>query len=341
MKDKAAEMYKAFHENVDDIIAQQDTKRRKKDQRRIREIRRLMAKSPLGKKLLDWADANNIRIEMDHQTEAGGYYYQGYRIVALSARSSNEQLVGTLAHEIRHAWQDFHGMLPSLTQDWNKLQSVGDYITQIKFVEADAFAVGESVLRSVSAKRRQEMKEEMVLQLSEKEIDPMTFSEPLKDEEAPELLAKRFTQFFNDSWRRNFYEDRSLKIYAKNIGVADIKIPCGSGEYINEKTKPAIYQDGLDLHDFRQIRLLGELLGRGNYMDYLPAEMSVMPLYRSLQSIQRIRKAEQRQQKYVGGDLRTVLNTGKTLPGRKPTLRNNNNLLYSYVKHLHKQCRMG
>jgi len=334
-------MIKAFHENVDDVLAAQDPARRKKDKARIRDIRRLMAKSPLGKELLKWADANNIRIEMDHQTQAGGYYYQGYKIVALSARNSNEQLVGTLAHEIRHAWQDSHGMIPSLTQDWNKLQSAGDYITQIKFIEADAFAVGETVRQTVAAKRRREMKEEWVLQFPEKDIDPLIFNAAVKDEETPEILAQRFTQFFNDPWRRNFYEDRCLKVYAKNIGVPDIKIPCGSGEYYNEKTKPAIHQNGMDLQDPQQIRLLGELPGKGNYMDHLPAEMSALPLYRSLQTIQKIRKTGQKQQNRLREDFKFALRTSKTPPRRKTTLQNNNNLLYSCVKHLHKQHRMG
>src|SRR5690606_16166180 len=197
------------HENVDNVLAAQEPARRKKDKARIRDIRRLMAKSPLGKELLKWADANNIRIEMDHQTQAGGYYYQGYKIVALSARSSNEDLTGTLAHEIRHAWQDSHGMIPSLSDNLAQLQTPEDYITQIKFIEADAFAVGETVRRSVSAKRRQEMKEEWALQFSEM-IDQMTFSAAVKDEETPELLAQSFTQIFNDPWCRKCYEDRCL-----------------------------------------------------------------------------------------------------------------------------------
>ena len=230
MTENAAEMIKAFHENVDDVLAAQEPVRRKKDKARIRKIRRLMAKSPLGKELLKWADANNIRIEMDHQTQAGGYYFQGYKIVALSAQSSSEQLTGTLAHEIRHAWQDSHGMIPSLSGNSGQLQTPEDYITQIKFIEADAFAVGETVRRTVAAKRHQEMKEEWVLQNSEKDIDPLIFNAAVKDEETPEVLAQCFTQFFNDPWRRNFYEDRCLKVYAKNIGVPDIKIPCGEGD---------------------------------------------------------------------------------------------------------------
>lgn len=340
MTENAAEMIKAFHENVDNVLAAQEPARRKKDKARIRDIRRLMAKSPLGKELLKWADANNIRIEMDHQTQAGGYYYQGYKIVALSARNSNEDLTGTLAHEIRHAWQDSHGMIPSLSDNLAQLQTPEDYITQIKFIEADAFAIGETVRRSVSAKRRQEMKEEWALQFSDM-IDQMTFSAAVKDEETPELLAQRFTQFFNDSWRRDFYEDRCLKVYAKNIGVPDIKIPCGAGEYYNEKTKTAIHQDGLDLHNPQQIHLLGELPGKRNYMNHLPAEMSILPLYRSLQNIQKIRKTGQKQQNRLREDFKLALRTSKTPQRRKRTVQNDNNLLYSYVKRLHKQHRMG
>ncbi|TNE25188.1 MAG: hypothetical protein EP349_10795 [Alphaproteobacteria bacterium] len=341
MTKNAAAMIKAFHENVDDVLAAQDPARRKKDKARLREIRRLMAKSPLGKELLKWADANNIRIEMDHQTKAGGYYYQGYKIVALNAASDNLTLVGTLAHEIRHAWQDSHGMIPSLSGNLAQMQTPEDYITQIKFIEADAFAVGESVKRTVSAKRGQEMREEWALQFPEKDIDPLIFAMPLKDEETPELLAQRFTQFFHDAWRRNFYEDRCLKVYAKNIGVPDIKIPCGTGEYFNDKTKIAIHQDGLDLDDLQKIHLLGDMLGKGNYMDHLPEGISKMPVYRSLQAIRKIRQYAQRPQKRLEKDFAAALRSVKMPPRRKPTLRTDNNLLYYYVKYLHKQHRMG
>lgn len=338
-------MIKAFHENVDDVLAGQDPARRKKDKARIRDIRRLMAKSPLGKELLNWADENNIRIEMDHQTKAGGYYYQGYKIVALNAASDNLTLVGTLAHEIRHAWQDSHGMIPSLSDNLAQLQAPEDYITQIKFIEADAFAVGESVRRTVSAKRRQEMKEDWLLQSATQDLDLSAlehmFDPPRVNEETPELLAQRFTQFFNDAWRRNFYEDRCLKTYAKNIGVADIKIPCGSGEYFDEKTRTATHQDGLDLNNPQKIYLLGDLLGKGNYMEHLPEGMATIPLYRSLQAIQKIRKSGQKQQNHPHKDFKAVSPAVKRLPRRKPTIRTDNNLLYSYVKHLHKQRRMG
>ncbi len=345
MTKNAADMIKAFHENVDDVLAGQDPARRKKDKARIREIRRLMAKSPLGKDLLNWADENNIRIEMDHQTKAGGYYYPGYKIVALNAASDNLTLVGTLAHEIRHAWQDSHGMIPSLSDNLAQLQAPEDYITQIKFIEADAFAVGESIRRTVSVKRRQEIKEDYLLQSVTQDFDLSAlehmFDPPRANEETPELLAQRFTQFFNDAWRRNFYEDRCLKTYAKNIGVPDIRIPCGSGEYFDEKTRTAIHQDGLDLRNEQKIHLLGDLFGKGNYMEHLPAAIGTMPLYRSLQAIQKSRKAGQRLQKRLQQDFKSAQHIAKTPRRRKPTLQNDNNLLYSYVKHLHKQRRMG
>jgi len=341
MSKNAAELIKAFHENVDDVLAAQEPARRKKDKARILEIRRLMAKSSLGKELLKWADENDIRIEMDHQTQAGGYYYPGYKIVALNATSDNLTLVGTLAHEIRHAWQDSHGMIPSLTKDWDSLQSVGDYITQIKFIEADAFAVGETVRRTVAAKRDQERREEWEMQFSEKGIDPLSFSASIQDKETPELLAKWFTQFFNDPWRRDFYEDRCLKTYAKHIGIADIKIPCGSGEYFDENTKTAIDQKGLNLRDPQKIHLLGDMLGKGNYMDHLPTELNHISTYRSLQMIKKLREAGQGRQNRLKKDFEEALHASKTPQRKKITLQNDNNLLYSYVKHLRKQHRMG
>lgn len=340
MTEQAQSLFKAFHDNVDRIIEGHDRKRRITDQVRIRDIRRLMAKSPLGKELLNWADENGIRIEMDHQTKAGGYYYPGYKIVALNAASDNLTLVGTLAHEIRHAWQDSQGMIPSLSDNLAQLQAPEDYITQIKFIEADAFAVGETVRRTVSAMEYRRREEDWMMSRGHDHCEHLLLelqAKPIKDEETPELLAQRFTEFFENSWRRNFYEDRCLKVYAKNIGVPYINIPCGTGEYFNDKTRALAHRDGLDLDDQQKIHLLGDLLGKGNYMEYLPTGISKMPRYRSLRAIQKIRQ----QRSGLIADFETVSHAAKPPIWRKQTLRTDNNLLYSYVKHLHKQRRMG
>ncbi len=312
MKDKAAEMYKAFHENVDDIIARQDTKRRKKDQRRIREIRRLMAKSPLGKKLLDWADANNIRIEMDHQTEAGGYYMSsGYKMIGLGARCPNEYLTGTLAHEIRHAWQNSQDLIPTIS---GMDKPVQDYVTQIKFIEADAFAVGEAVRKTVGFIRDGERREDWMLCNFDR-IHPEKTKTP--DFESPEMIAKSFSSFFYGGARMHFYESRTLARYAKNIGVKGVVIPCGQSEYINENTPFLHKKAGVSLTNRQELCRLGDVFGK-NYMGHLPQNILANPVYRGL---------------HYG--------FAKGCQVSAKDFVKNDYLLFRYVKHLHKQRRMG
>lgn len=347
MTSKTAELFKEFHENVDSVLDRQPPMRRKKDAQKIRKVRSLMMKSPLGKELLKWADDHGIRIVIDRQTQAGGYYYPGYKIVALNGNLDNLTLTGTLAHEIRHAWQDSHGMIPSLTKDWHRLQSAGDYIAQIKLIEADAFAVGEAVKRSVSDKCYYERREEWALQFPEKAAEQNMFTADPVNREDSLRLARNFRSFFVNAWRRDFYEDRCLKTYARHIGVADIKIPCGTGEYFDENTKSTRHQDGIDLYNPEQLRLLGDLLGRGNYMDHLsPEKIGGDDYYRRIATISRKRQKNLRQEEDLSSQFRTrsgidwksvVMREEKT----PQDVRKDNNLLYSYVKHLHKQHRMG
>lgn len=109
-------------------------------------------RSPTAMRALAWAQAHNIGIILDRQAQgAGAYYLPGAGVAAiLPAYLGNTDYfdVVSLVHEIRHAWQDLHGLLPSWKQD--RFMADGNVVTSIlqsAVLEADAHAHDRAVLR--------------------------------------------------------------------------------------------------------------------------------------------------------------------------------------------------
>jgi len=102
---------------------------------RIKKIKNLLSRSPLGKTILTWASENDIKIYMDYQCNgARGYYTVSSKSVCLNAKKADADLAHVLAHELRHAWQDSQNLIPTL------FTSPTEILQQIRFIEADAYA---------------------------------------------------------------------------------------------------------------------------------------------------------------------------------------------------------
>lgn len=269
-----------FQENAQDVINTHTAERQKKDKRLIRDVRHLVASTKTGKALLEWGDENNIMIVVDRQTEAGGYYVTGHKTVALNGTSGKNYLAGTLAHELRHAWQDAQGLIPCISDVGTGQQSVEDYITRVKFIEADAFAIGDAVRREVEKKRRKEIREQFLLE-SGSRWKEVTNDNEERDWEKPENLAELFTAFFRNLRKRDFYEARCLARYAQHAGLEKIVVPCGSGEYL-DVSLPSQEIRGVDVNDAGDVRKLGALFDGQNYMDHLETDFHLKPKYRKL-----------------------------------------------------------
>jgi hypothetical protein len=115
----------------------QTPERRAQDEQLLRRVFNLAAKVPEVKTALDWAHAHGVEIVVDRTSWGiGGYYLNGTGIVGLSmpAFSSDERLAGIVAHELRHAWQDYHGLI--VTADYR----LDHYIIKNALIEADATA---------------------------------------------------------------------------------------------------------------------------------------------------------------------------------------------------------
>ncbi len=111
----------------------------------LRRIFRLAQGSAVASAALDWARAHRIRFMIDYKTTFGGYYMPGAGVVAIARGVAEGQrglygAVDVLTHELRHAWQDHHGLIPR-NEAALKSNFPGSLIRQ-GLIEADAYAHG-------------------------------------------------------------------------------------------------------------------------------------------------------------------------------------------------------
>ena len=122
------------------------------DQAEIEKVLERAKRSPTAMRAIEWAKAHNIGIILDRQAQgAGAYYLPGAGVAAILPAylgSKDYFDVVSLVHEIRHAWQDLHGLLPSWKQD--RFMAGGNVVSSIlqsAVLEADAHAHDRAVLR--------------------------------------------------------------------------------------------------------------------------------------------------------------------------------------------------
>lgn len=130
-----------FLEAVDEVINQRRPEEYKpdSDDRRAKIIMDMLSESDHGRMIIDWAKEHDVSILFDYQAQGvGGYYMIGLNTVILNGKKDNISLVTTLAHELRHAWQDHQNLITSVIHH----DTVTDYIRHTKMIEADAFAFG-------------------------------------------------------------------------------------------------------------------------------------------------------------------------------------------------------
>ncbi len=123
-------------------------------------VKREVRLTRTGRAALDWAERHGIEFIVDHETLVGGYYCPGTGVVALGCtnpvvrgllagtdeaarlRALDRFMVEACVHEIRHAWQDYHGLLYHAQADAVPDSPVGRDLVLQAVVEADAFAHG-------------------------------------------------------------------------------------------------------------------------------------------------------------------------------------------------------
>ncbi len=306
--------------NIADILSDQNDERRASDQKRIHAVREMIVLDPLGRKLLDWADENGIVILVDNQTTSGGYYVSGLNTIGLSGMDKDYNLVGALAHEIRHAWQDSEGLLTCLSSKY-PLPKVQEYMLQTRFFEADAHAVGNKVKKSV-----------INLVLDSTGHEAKNLDEKLE-------LLKGFKAFFKDRSTKDLYDKIKLRDYADRIGIVETKPPFGGSEYDNEVDFSKLHSKGVDVNDENSIRKLGSLFGDGNYLDDLPENFHRNQLYCgdfAFSSLIKDKREDSRILDYLMQDFDMAL-TGKKIEHSKI---DPDAVLFRRVKHLQNKHKL-
>lgn len=170
------------------------------------------------KAAMDWARAHRVRVIVDHTTTAKGYYTPKTGVVAIAAHTLkvHGDAINTLTHEIRHAWQDYHGLIPS---------GQSRFETQfgaIAMIEADAFAHGDLAEAEYELTRRNRDLEKR--QVAKQIIDPSDayICEKLGDlvSHPQRTLAEQFERFYTRSEKAALYGSNMLQRTAAALNIA-------------------------------------------------------------------------------------------------------------------------
>jgi len=250
--------------------------RKRKDRKALKKVFARAAAVPLLAEALAWADQHGIKFFVDHQAvNIGGYYVPGTGVVAVtpSMLKHFESAANLLAHEIRHAWQDYHGLVARDDRVYHE-RSFEDSFINTALTEADANAFGK--LAQAQAEIAQI--KENIRKFGDKETENW-YLEALKKtiESESAKLRKEFLKWFRpDGTSTEFYGDAASKSYGQRWNIYQGALPPRNFEY-----KPAVSYEGfgVDIHDIQEVLRLGvDFTGARNYLadlqpDVLPKQI--------------------------------------------------------------------
>jgi hypothetical protein len=192
----------------DCLFKHDDDQRRREDaaalQSLIADARRV---SPTAAAALDWAEAHGVIFTVDRSCrDIRGYYVPQAGIVAMAFKTlkekQREDTIGTLTHEIRHAWQDYHGLLGNPDDD------VLDAVRSNALFEADAYALQKRAAAEAEYAFHQNRKPGEVLP---------SFTRMIEEKCARHMdLHKNFRRWFADL-RGKFYGPYITERHAEHV----------------------------------------------------------------------------------------------------------------------------
>ncbi|MEZ0261239.1 MAG: DUF6782 family putative metallopeptidase [Alphaproteobacteria bacterium] len=235
--------------------------RRDKDKAALEKAFNLAAEVPVFKEALDWAKENGIEFFVDRTCSkyVGAYYTGTTGVIGVNHRAlQNPQLMAIyLTHEIRHAWQDAHGIMGhSMKPDY-----AGEAI-RTALVEADAMAfetlAAHQAARAVLQKRQAEKGLPPDLATRLKRMEKMCAN-------AERDLWRGFETWFQTS-RPFFYCEAVAKREATVLGIRgeapkDHKYEFKAMMMPGEKTRL------IDVTDEADFQKLGTTFSGGNYLN--------------------------------------------------------------------------
>ena len=232
------------------------------DEKTLTKIFNLAADCPLLAEELDWAKKHGIKFFVDHTAvNCGGYYSPGAGVFAIVEKYASDPayvsyVVDAIVHELRHAWQDYHGLLNYSAPDFTR-SFIKDAL-----IEADAKAFGN---RAVDQYRVAKLKKQ------HKKV-PASLNISLKNEAAD--LGKKFLSWFSNSYYPQYYGDELSKFYGQRYGLFPIDktkldkgLPIGGEELSTNEA----FGTGININNIEDVLQLGEnFSGTKNYLVALP-----------------------------------------------------------------------
>lgn len=240
------------------------SERQTNDLRLLRKIFALATDSPLLAQELAWAHQHDIAFFIDYKAskEVTGYYSAGTGVMALhpSVLNNPADAVNTLAHELRHAWQDYHGF----GRDRTLRSFYRDFATQA-ILEADAEAYGERAREQYEVTQMKRRGEKV----------PYRYKDAFTNQSAN--LARNFLSWFETPGFTHFYGARASIAFGLRAGVGPEKNLRQSlrGGNLGLSFVPSIdyAQTKLDIDTLPGLRALGlNFTGNANYMTAIPSE---------------------------------------------------------------------
>ncbi|MEM6902185.1 MAG: DUF6782 family putative metallopeptidase, partial [Pseudomonadota bacterium] len=215
----------------------------------------ILSQSESGRALVELAEEMGIQFAIDSQSGVYGYYSPTENVIGINPMAGDAKAVGTLAHELRHAWQFKNGFHTKLEQ------SPKDNIWMMRVMEADAEANSVKVAAELAeagypqvlqAHLQSEYGDEVMAFMHQVEKDP----EALKDGRAQRAV---FDQWFSRTARRAAYDQQSIEYLEVFSFALDH----------NKKTQ------GFDEVKTEWLRGIGAQPDGSNYLDHKKGDMDL------------------------------------------------------------------
>ncbi|HTK84205.1 MAG TPA: DUF6782 family putative metallopeptidase [Patescibacteria group bacterium] len=256
-------------DNLELWRAGHSSERQEKDRQQLAELFNLAAEVPVLKDALDWARDHDIEFIVDHTTRAAGYYFPGTGVVGISRAymGNTRYIAGVLVHEIRHAWQDYYGMIPTAGKNF------ADYFMREALIEADATAHQDLAMRQYDLSRRiarlADLDEERAPErkLGARKIQRERLGEKLaQSAQDTAAIWESFGEWFK-SWKPGVYGDAAIRRFAITLGVSGIEPKDYKFEYDPYDGQGPPSREGIDASRAENLRELGKSFNDVNYFD--------------------------------------------------------------------------
>lgn len=220
-----------------------DPSRRLRDTRRLESIFNAAASAKMFRLSYEWAKAHGIRFFIDETMQgAAAYYVRGTGVVGLGRQTSESltKSIKSLTHEIRHAYQDYNGLLLHQTTG-----SFVNYYIQTALAEADA--------------RAHELMATRTTMITDK----------ITSQDRQDMYGHFINWFKSPS--PGWYGERYAPEYANTVlGMTDVPMPTElhlefslAKDDLNPKIWP---QEGINIHDIAEVYKIGVTYDGSNYL---------------------------------------------------------------------------